>query len=288
MKSGVYCIRNRVTDKRYIGMSVNINERQKQHLDLLLNGTHYNIYLQRAFNKHGQSLFEFSKIEFVDNKHMSERERYWIKFFDTTNSEKGYNHTDGGEGGDTWTNNPNKEETTQKIIQTRKNNGKPWCSEETRKKMKKPRSEESKLNMRNNQPDRFGEKNGMFGRSGDKHPAYGMKWMSKLGNKSIKVKSVLVTEYLSEGWILGRGSFHGSLGKHWKLSEEVKEKYLDRVVIYNSKTDVEKRVKEEEKQNYLNNGWIVGQSKKHKENLNKNRGGCLGKHWKWKKNIITL
>ena len=49
--SGVYIIFNINTEFAYIGQSVNIVERFKQHKEMLIKGKHHNSNLQHAFNK---------------------------------------------------------------------------------------------------------------------------------------------------------------------------------------------------------------------------------------------
>ena len=60
---GIYGIRNMVSSKWYIGQSCNIEERKRSHYSHLKNGTHFNEYLQRAFNKYGFDNFEFRVLE---------------------------------------------------------------------------------------------------------------------------------------------------------------------------------------------------------------------------------
>lgn len=59
--------------------------------------------LDSSINKYGKENFEKVILEYCDSeKHMQEREKYWIKYFDSTNRLIGYNLTLGGEGGDTF------------------------------------------------------------------------------------------------------------------------------------------------------------------------------------------
>jgi len=58
--SGVYIITNTVNGNRYIGSSVDIHRRWWQHRSQLCKGTHGNQILQRAWDKYGESSFEFS------------------------------------------------------------------------------------------------------------------------------------------------------------------------------------------------------------------------------------
>lgn len=62
MHAGVYAITNRFDGKCYIGSSVNIDARFKQHQALLRKGTHHSAKLQRAWDKHGADAFEFAPL----------------------------------------------------------------------------------------------------------------------------------------------------------------------------------------------------------------------------------
>jgi group I intron endonuclease len=57
--SGLYKIVNKVNGKFYIGSSVNIRDRFYNHKSQLNRNIHDNLYLQRAWNKHGENNFEF-------------------------------------------------------------------------------------------------------------------------------------------------------------------------------------------------------------------------------------
>ena len=58
--SGVYIITNTVNGNRYIGSSIDIHRRWVTHLRELRKGVHGNEILQRAWDKYGESSFEFS------------------------------------------------------------------------------------------------------------------------------------------------------------------------------------------------------------------------------------
>lgn len=59
-------------------------------------------YLKLAIKKYGNNNFKKEIIETVTNKiELSEREKYWIKKYNSSNKKYGYNLTDGGTGGRT-------------------------------------------------------------------------------------------------------------------------------------------------------------------------------------------
>lgn len=62
---GIYAIECSANAKVYIGSAKDLQSRQKEHIAKLSNGTHFNPYLQRAWNKHGANAFEFKTIKFL-------------------------------------------------------------------------------------------------------------------------------------------------------------------------------------------------------------------------------
>lgn len=59
----VYEIVNTANKKRYIGSTMDFHQRCNRHRNDLIKGTHHCKYLQRAWNKYGESCFEFNIIE---------------------------------------------------------------------------------------------------------------------------------------------------------------------------------------------------------------------------------
>ena len=151
---GVYCIRNVIDRKVYVGSSRNIIQRRGFHFCTLRKNQHHNCHLQRVFNKYGEENFEFSILEeFSEEFLLISREHYWMDYYNSTNGEFGYNlspFTD---------RRVVSEETRRKMsishlgmrpsIESRRKNSIAHKgmrhSEETRRKMLgKPRSEETK------------------------------------------------------------------------------------------------------------------------------------------------
>lgn len=91
MKSGIYKIFNRITEKLYIGSAVNIQLRWIRHRSDLRYNRHQNPYLQASWNLHGEVAFEFSIIELCSKENIVEREQFWMLWTRCTNPATGYN-----------------------------------------------------------------------------------------------------------------------------------------------------------------------------------------------------
>lgn len=98
---GIYKIENLINGKIYIGQSVDINYRFKNHKSESFNpkSNAYETAIHRAIRKHGIDKFSFEIIEECNQNELKEREIYWIKYYDSYG--KGYNMTHGGEGANT-------------------------------------------------------------------------------------------------------------------------------------------------------------------------------------------
>ena len=78
MKSGIYKILNKSNGKCYIGSSCNLNKRKYQHFNSLMKNKHYNLYLQKSFNKYGKDNFEFIVLCKCDESQLIELEQFYI------------------------------------------------------------------------------------------------------------------------------------------------------------------------------------------------------------------
>ena len=82
--------------------------------------------LNFAIEKYGIENFSKEILEYVTEDNWEEREIFWVNEFSSTDRKIGYNITKGGDGGDTFSNNPNKEairdkhrESTRKMMLAR-------------------------------------------------------------------------------------------------------------------------------------------------------------------------
>lgn len=138
-KKGIYCIRNIVNNKRYIGSTyLSFGDRRDVHFAMLRNGKHHSKLLQDDYNKYGENNFLFEIIEEVYSDISDDyynREKFYIEKFDSFNS--GYNKTLGGLGSKGTTTSIEKRNILSEINRKRMT-GTILCKE-TRNKMKASR-----------------------------------------------------------------------------------------------------------------------------------------------------
>lgn len=85
---GIYKITNKTNNKVYIGQSINIEQRWKTHLK---KSRILNTPLYQAMRKDGIENFLFEVIEECNQEQLNNKEKYWINYYNSTNSNKGYN-----------------------------------------------------------------------------------------------------------------------------------------------------------------------------------------------------
>ena len=94
MSCGIYKITNLINGHSYIGQSICIELRWKNHKCYDKECENYPLY--RAFRKYGIDNFSFEIIEECEPNLLNEKEVYWINFYNTYSN--GYNQTSGGDG----------------------------------------------------------------------------------------------------------------------------------------------------------------------------------------------
>ena len=98
MRGFIYKITNKINGKSYIGQTIqNVKERFYQHCATKCSQAILNMVIHKAINKYGKSNFTIEVIEEVESTNLNDRERYWIRYYDSYNN--GYNSTEGGQDG---------------------------------------------------------------------------------------------------------------------------------------------------------------------------------------------
>lgn len=93
-KAGIYCIKNLINNKVYIGKSMNIYKRITEHINMLnRESLNENRYLIRSWKKYGPDNFQYIVLEYLDKEEslLKERELYWMNYYNSINREFGYN-----------------------------------------------------------------------------------------------------------------------------------------------------------------------------------------------------
>jgi len=126
----IYKVTNLINKKIYIGKI------KKDYPEYFGSG----ILIKHSIKKYGIENF---KKEIIDTafsiEELNEKEKYWIQYLNSTDLTIGYNIGKGGNGGDLFTNNPNKEEIRLKYSKLGEKNGmfRRSHTEESKKKISK-------------------------------------------------------------------------------------------------------------------------------------------------------
>lgn len=91
-KIGIYCIRNQINKKIYIGSTkTSFGIRKNKHLCLLRKNSHYNEHLQNAWNYYKEENFSFEILFICLSEECEKYEGEFIKLYSSYKRENGYN-----------------------------------------------------------------------------------------------------------------------------------------------------------------------------------------------------
>lgn len=100
MKIYIYSFINKFNGHRYIGKTNNIARRKREHKSIANNqkiiGTIKDCTWYKKIRQYGWENFNFEILEVTTTEKWRERERYWIKYYNTFHG-VGYNETPGGD-----------------------------------------------------------------------------------------------------------------------------------------------------------------------------------------------
>lgn len=244
----IYCIKNKLNNKRYIGSTLNIDQRFKSHKQQLNSRVHPNI---PAEDYNTLDDFDFTIIEECDESIRIERESHWIDHFNTSNKDYSalYNK-EKPDGSDKHI----PDYQRQIISETFK--GRTDLVGEKNGMYGKHHSEESKEKMSKTKKENYTGKTEiqMLAMYGNKfglgtHRSDDAKRRISEANKGNGYKHV--------------GNLNGMYGKHH--TAQAKEKMKQAAVgkqfkdtIYVHKDTINKRIKKEQLSTYLNDGYVKG------------------------------
>lgn len=85
VEGGVYCIYTDFDKRVYIGSSLNLNKRFKQHINGLKNNSHRNSHLQNFVSKYGVDKLKFKVLEKCSMDELLVKEQFYIDNYDNVN-----------------------------------------------------------------------------------------------------------------------------------------------------------------------------------------------------------
>lgn len=249
MKYYFYKTTNLINGKYYYGSST--LERYKNYLG---SGK----IITRALNKYGKENFKHEKLKFFETREEAFLfEARFLKIFKVSEDKNSYNIKNEGLGGDTFTNNPNKEQIRKKISDHHKKYGVTYskqCHEAATvaKKLYHP----SYGSLVNDKIKREFNK-----RNGDKIRRHFAENPHPMRNKSFdeyfgEERSQYIREKISKGV---SGENHPNYGKH--LSEETKRKIGEKSKLHRHSDETKQKISNSKR------GTIL--SEEHKQKISK-------------------
>ena len=136
---GIYCYRNKINNKKYVGQSVDLKARKRCF------GREYRYsgrLFQNAVKKYGKENFEYSVLTHCKKEELNYFERFYISRLKTNDREKGYNLTSGGDSNfsrseewkknmsDSWDDERRKNKSNESMGEKNPNYGHRWNDEQ--------------------------------------------------------------------------------------------------------------------------------------------------------------
>jgi len=252
---GIYKITNTNNGKCYIGKSEDLEKRLLRHERTLRSGNNRNKHLQSSFNISGGKGFIVEILEVLsENDDINARERYWIRIYRSDDRDYGYNKTEGGDGGNSYT----KYLTAEELVRLKKRLS--TCKEGQNNPVYHKHCYTDGIRLRYITDDEIVEyeKNG---------------WIHGVPNATKEKER-----------ISNLGAKNGFFGKHH--TEKTKQKIADGMTgnknwnygksIYH-KGVVQKFISAEKVGAYENDGWVKGFAPINREKVSKAKKGRKGK-----------
>lgn len=90
--SGVYIITNKINNKVYVGSSIHMERRQKEHIKNLNRGKHAPLAMINDWHKYGPEKFQWAVLkEVTDLTLLVKEEQHWLNHYIAFSPDKGYN-----------------------------------------------------------------------------------------------------------------------------------------------------------------------------------------------------
>ena len=269
----IYKTTNLITNKIYIG---------QKHSNLFLGDKYLGSgkRLRDSIKHYGKENFKVELIEEIESKDlMDEREIYWISYYKSTDTEIGYNISQGGNVNRTMVgeNNPfygKHHSEEQRLIWSTTRKGQKHRPHTEEEKLKigisnkgKVLSEETKLKIsKNNKRARLGVKLSddtklklSLAKKGKVTKAKNCVYITN-DITSKRVPEEEVQTYIEQGWRRGRKKFSEQACKNISTGHKG-QKAPNKNTKWMNNTKINKCVKLEEIENYLNDGWQLGMLK---------------------------
>jgi len=245
----VYKTTNLINGKIYIGKDINNNS------DYIGSG----LLLNRAIGKYGINNFKKEILESCSNIDiLNLQEKYWIKFYNSTNKQIGYNISCGGDGGDTFSNNPNKEIIRKRFVKSNKEKCKG-----------RKLSEKTKQKMKLNCPNYNGSKNPFYGKHHTPQTIQKMQeiqsnrmWNDKISKSISKKISLMSNEerktFFGRNFNQNKSNENRRGIKMWTKSDEIKKIFGEDIFrLHNEKKSYSEISRIISNKNGKNVGWWV-------------------------------